>query len=124
MGPEGAGVPAWVVWLFGALCTIAAAAYGAAQWWFARRDSKAAARSKENSTRQAKMERAEREHDEWVIAQSKGLVSDLREQVEQLEGRINEIQREHLECRVALATMTERVQRLESEMTRLRGGAA
>lgn len=112
------GVPAWLVWLAGILASAAGSAWIGVQWLLGRRDRQRKAREGLDAKRQDRTAKAEREHDEWVIGQSRGLVADLRGQVEQLVGRIDDIQREHIDCRVALATMTERVQRLEAENAR------
>lgn len=114
------GVPGWVGWLWGALSGAAAAIYIAIQWWFSRKDKN----TKVNQSRASRTSKEEQDAREWVLEQSKGLVEDLREQVEQLNGRIDQIQKEHIECRVALAKMTGRVEWLEAEIARIRGKTA
>lgn len=125
------GVPNWMKWLVGVVVGALGGGWAAVQWWLNRkakldkeRTSEQTKIDKARAERSAKIAKERRAHDEWVIEQSKGLVADLREQVEQLTDQVKTIQKEHIECRVELAKMTERVQRLEAEVSHLRGGAA
>jgi hypothetical protein len=146
-------VPEWVAWTFAALGTAAASAFGAYQWLLNRKDTrerekreaeevkrgKAARernsqRKEEDARRQehrkieeakrAQQMKEKRERDEWLLNKSKLLVDDLQAQVGTLLDRVDEMHNERLECRVALARMTERVERLEEELARLRGDSA
>lgn len=111
---------AWIAGAVGAVGTVAAAVYAGVKRYFSLKDSRSKTRGKQRQEDtdylremyRNELERVYKAHADEISRRDR-LAVDVNSRLEDLNNDIDSMRKEHMECQVQLATLRERVRRLE-----------